>query len=69
MMIMFGNDTRYHTITLNRSRKTYTIRAFENGKLIAKYRSYPQGKDFSEDWTEGDIRNFLRYSGDYYMVK
>ena len=66
---MFNNDSRHHTITFNRSRNTYTIRAFENGKLIAKYRSYPQGKDYSEYWTENDIRNFLRNSGDYYIVK
>ena len=58
-----------YTLTLNHSRKTYTIRRYENGKCTAKYRSYPQGKDFSEDWTENDIRAFLRYSGDYYVVK
>ena len=66
---MFNQDPRHHTIVFNRSKKTYTIRAFENGKLIAKYRSYPQGKDYSEDWTEHDIRNFLRHSGDYYVVR
>lgn len=57
-----------YTITLNRSKKTYTIRRFDNGKVTAKYRSYPQGKEFSENWTENDIKNFLRY-GDYYVVK
>ena len=58
-----------YTLTLNRSRKTYTIRYYYNNKCIAKYRSYPQGKYFSENWTENDIRAFLRYSGDYYVVK
>lgn len=59
-----------HTIKLNRRNRTYTIRSFENGKLIAKYRSNPQSKEeFCEDWTESDIRNFLRTSGDYYEVK
>ena len=58
-----------YTLTLNRSRKTYTIRCYDNNKCIAKYRCYPQGKDFSEDWTENDIKRFLRYSGDYYVVK
>lgn len=68
--IMFKKDSRSHTITLNHRARTYTIRAYENGKLIAKYRSYPQSKEeFSEYWTENDIRNFLRYSGDYYEVK
>jgi len=65
---MKTNNT-YYTITLNRSRKTYTIRRFDNGKVTAKYRSYPQGHNFSEHWTEHDIKNFLRYSGDYYEVK
>lgn len=58
-----------YSIKLNRSKKTYTIRTFENGNLIAKYRSYPQGNDFSEFWTESDIYNFLKYSNDYYLVK
>lgn len=62
------NNIKY-TIRLNRSRKTYTIRRYDNNKLTAKYRSYPQGRDFSEDWTESDIKNFLRYSNEYYMIK
>lgn len=67
---MIKKDSRHHTITLNHRVRTYTIRAYENGKLIAKYRSHPQRKeDFSEDWTENDIRNFLQSSNDYYVVK
>lgn len=62
-------NNRYHKITFNRSKKTYTIREYENGKLISKYRSYPQGHEYSEDWTENDIRNFLKCSNDYYIVK
>ena len=58
-----------YTIALNRSKKTYTIRTYQDGKLTGKYRSYPQGSDFSEDWTESDIYNFLRSSGDYYAVR
>lgn len=58
-----------HKITFNRKNKTYTIRKYDtNGKLISKYRSYPQGKDYSEEWTEMDIRNFLK-SNDYYLIK
>ena len=60
---------RTYTIKLNHSAKTYTIRAYDNGKLYAKYRSYPQGEEFTEYWTERDIRSFLRYSNDYYEVK
>lgn len=59
-----------YTITFNRSRKTYTIRKYDNGKLVTKYRTYPQGDDYSEHWTENDIKNYLRYNdGDYYIVK
>ena len=59
-----------YKITLNRSRKTYTIREYLYGKLFAKYRSYPQGKDYSENWTEYDIANFLHYNNsEYYLVK
>ena len=56
------------TITLNYSKKTYTIRKYINGILVAKYRSYPQGKEFNEDWTENDIIGFLKYSNDYFLV-
>lgn len=58
-----------YTITFNRSKKTYTIRAIdEKGKVYAEYRSYPQGDNYNEDWTQNDIRQFLR-SNDYYVVK
>ena len=67
---MFKKDSRTHKMTLNYRARTYTIRVYERGKLIAKYRSYPQSKEeFTEYWTENDIRNFLRNSGDYYKVK
>lgn len=66
---MNNNNTPHYTITLNRSAKTYTIRRYDNGKLTAKYRSNPQGSNFSEDWSQSDIKNFLRYSNDYYVVK
>lgn len=61
----------YHKITFNRSKRTYTIRKYEdNGKLIAKYRSNPQAKnEYSEHWTENDIRTYLRQSNDYYEVR
>lgn len=59
-----------YTITFNRSRKTYTIRKYDNGKLVTKYRTYPQGAEYSENWTENDIKNYLRYNdGDYYIVR
>lgn len=61
-------ETRY-TIARNRARRTYTIRRYDAGKLTAKYRSVPQGADFSEHWTEAGIKAFLKYSGDYYAIK
>ena len=63
---MIGKKT--FKLTLNHNRKTYTIRVYEGGRRIAKYRSNPQGSEFSTDWTEHDIYNFLKYSGDYYKV-
>lgn len=61
-------DGRRHTIRLNISKRTYTIRQYDNGKLTAKFRSYPQDRSsFSVYWTESDIRQFLR-NGDYYEV-
>lgn len=59
-----------YKIKFNLKKRTYTIRVYELGKLIAKYRSFPQHKDeFSTDWTEHDIFMYLRYSSyDYYKV-
>lgn len=61
-------EERTYKITYNRSKKTYTIRVYDNGKIYVKYRSHPQGKDYSETHTQNDIYNFLR-SNDYYIVK
>lgn len=58
-----------YTLVCNRSRKTYTIREYCNGKLTAKYRTCPQGSDYSENWTENDIKSYLRNNSDYYLVK
>jgi hypothetical protein len=61
-------EERTYKITYNRSKKTYTIRVYSNGKIYVKYRSYPQGSEYSEHHTQNDIYNFLR-SNDYYVVK
>jgi len=58
-----------YSISFNRSEKTYTIRVREHNKLVSKYRSNPQGAEYSESFTENDIKNFLRYSNDYYAVE
>lgn len=60
---------RNYTIKFNRRKKTYTIRVYENGVLISKYRSFPQGCEYSENFSESDIYSFLRYSSEYYIVK
>lgn len=58
-----------YKISFNRSKKTYTIKRYINGKLIYPYyRSYPQGAEYSEHWTQNDIRAFLRHSNDYYLI-
>ena len=36
---------------------------------MTKCRSNPQGAEYSEHWTENDIKNFLKYSNDYYVIK
>lgn len=65
---MYTRPKQEFRISLNRQARTYTIREYNNGKCINKYRSYPQGDEFSEHWTENDIRNFLKYSNDCYRV-
>ena len=58
-----------YTIALNHSKKTYTIRVYNGRKLAAKYRTNPQGPAFMENWTEGDIKAFLKKSCDYFVIK
>lgn len=68
---MFERQYSYK-ISLNRAKRVYTIRKYDTSskKLVAKYRSYRQSKaEWSENWTEGDIVAYLKYSGDYYVVK
>ena len=63
------NPIRYK-ISFNRSKKTYTIKRYVNGKLIYPYyRTNPQGANYTEDWTENDIKAFLRNSNDYFLVE
>ena len=60
-----------HKVVLNHSKKTLTIKAYENNKLYATYRQDYCSNALiagAEDWTESDIRSFLRYSQSYYSV-
>ncbi len=68
-MNMKRNKNRRYTISLNHKAKTYTIRVYVGNRLLAKYRSYPQGKSFTKYWTENDIWFFLHDSDEYYVVK
>lgn len=62
-----------YTIKVNEQKRTATIRVYEGSALIAKYHTMPFSKeDFKtvSHWTEGDIKNFLRFeNGSYYLVK
>lgn len=58
--------------TANYSKKTFTIRCYDNGKLYAKYRTNAMNQDefnTEEFNTENDWQNFLKTSMDYYQVK
>lgn len=60
----------YYKIAFNRSKKTYTIRVYLRGRIWRKYRTYPQGKRYSEHWTQNDIQSFLHNAdSEYYCVK
>ena len=62
-----------YTIKTNERKRTATIRVYEGGELIAKYRTLPFSKeDFKTVslWWESDIKNFLRFESEsYYLVK
>ena len=63
---------RTYKVALNRSHKTATIRVYENGKIIAKYRTNHLTADEMEAMeycTDGDIAVYLRTSGNYYPVR
>ena len=65
-------NQRTHKVILNHTKKTLTIKAYENGKLYATYRDEfvsPDMMEAAEDWTESDIVNYLRKSESYYRVK
>lgn len=56
--------------TPNYSKRTLTIRTYNDGKLTAKYRSLPFSKEEFQSvpyWTQNDIRQFLK-TDSYYEV-
>ena len=59
-------------VTSNRSKRTFTIRKFIDGKLFAKYRTIRFSKyefDSCEFDTNNDWLDFLRRTNDYYLIK
>lgn len=60
-------------VTPNRAKRTFTIRRYDNnGKCYAKYRtiSYNAREFASMEYnTENDWKWYLRYSGEYYVVR
>lgn len=65
---MYDRKSKKYRISPNRAKKTYTIRIYEHNKQIGKYRSYPQGKNFTDQWTQEDIIAFLSQPGNCYAV-
>jgi len=64
------NSNETIKVTANRSKRTFTIRKFDNGVLYAKYRTYPMSQeefDMEEFNTDNDWRQFLK-TDDYYVV-
>ena len=62
----------YYTIKGNARLRTLTIRAFDGGKLHAKYRTMPQTPAdynyYSEHATQSDIKQLLK-TNDYYVIR
>ena len=58
-------------VTANQSNRTFTIRKLENGKVYAKYRTYPMPtEEFEEEKmnTENDWKDFLT-TNNYFKIK
>lgn len=62
----------YYTIKGNKRLRTLTIRAFEGGKLHAKYRTLPQTANeynyYTQYATQSDIKQLLKIN-DYYVIR
>lgn len=59
-------------VTSNRSKRTFTLRMYDNGKCYSKYRTLRFSKEEFQDMemnTESDWKYFLRTEDYYYSVK
>ena len=64
------NSNQEIKVVANQSKRTFTIRCYDNGKLYAKYRTSQMSQqefDTEEMNTENDWKQFLK-SDDYYIV-
>jgi len=64
------NSNETITVTANYSKRTFTIRKYDDGNLYAKYRTYPMSKAEFEDAemnTNNDWKDFLK-TNNYYVV-
>lgn len=64
------NDEKIVKSTANKSLRTFTLRVFSRGKLIAKYRTYPfSPEEYNRECynTSIDWLLFLKF-GQYYVV-
>lgn len=56
----------------NKKKKTFTIRKYIDGELLAKYRTTKMSKEEFNDhlyFMECDWQNYLKTSGSYYPCK
>lgn len=63
---------RTHKLSIDSEKRVATIECYENGELYATYRTNELTEQELEEmdyYTENDIRDYLRSSGDYYVVK
>lgn len=63
---------RTHKLTVDTQKRVATIECYENEELYATYRTNELSDQELEEmdyFTENDIRDYLRTSGDYYVVK
>jgi hypothetical protein len=59
-------------VTPNKSKRTFTLRMYDNGKFCSKYRTQQFSKDEFQDMgcnTENDWKHFLNTEDYYYLVK
>ena len=59
-------------VTSNKSKRTFTLRMYDNGKCDSKYRTLRFSKDEFQDMecnTESDWKYFLNAEDYYFLVK